>query len=386
MKMRKRKKHTRTRKKGLDTKSTQRVKYRQTSASISSAGVEPQEVDSEQDYLNTPDELLDLAQLNLIQTPKRGRRTTSDDSLLEFRNDWLYFFQGFWHEIGWPLLQIRARGISTIEEVRSAFEPIKQKDRGQLANCFLRGSPEPSEGKRRRANKNRLSKLRLEVRQMQSDRQELQTTCGYAEYALKEADEQYREAIQMELEEKRRRLQEVTEKLRSAEEESKHLEEITYNQDSYFYCSQLIEFLCKGKCAVKPLPLANSLVGLPQMGWRQSLARSSKTPPDSGYVQYPYGILQAVLRIWKRQSKNPQLTLTELFRAEIPKLRKKDGEARSYLSEGWRDLRMAIDQCLKEAHNDGFMPYAITARFVNHRARTKNHAEQIFDEHERLPT
>lgn len=68
------------------------------------------------------------------------------------------------------------------------------------------------------------------------------------------------------------------------------------------------------------------------------------------------------------------------------KLRKKHGEARTYLSEGWRDLRMAIDQCSKEPQDASFMPYAITKALVNNRARTKNQAEQILDEHEKLPT
>lgn len=184
-KMPKRKERTRTRKKGLDTESTQTVKHRKTSFSISSLATEQRDADFfEQDYFSTPDELVDLAQLNLTQKPKRGRRTTSDDFLLEVRDEWLYFFEGFWHEIGPSLLQIRERGMSTIEEIRCVFEPINQKNRAQLSNCFVRGSPEPGESKRRRANKIRLSKLRTDVRRMQSERQELETACGYAENAL----------------------------------------------------------------------------------------------------------------------------------------------------------------------------------------------------------
>ncbi|HEV2314647.1 MAG TPA: hypothetical protein VGR94_05035 [Candidatus Acidoferrales bacterium] len=326
------------------------------------------------------DELLNVAE----EKPKRGRRTTADNFLLGARNSWLYFFEGFWHDIGWSLLQVRERGNSSIDEIRSVFEPVRAKGNGQLANCFLRGSPQSSEGEERRSNRKRLSGLHIEIQRMQGERQELETNCGYAETALKDVHEQYRDAIEAELEEKGRRLLELTQKLQSAEDESKHLEETICNQESYFYCSQVLDFLYKGKYAVKPLPLANSLAGLPGIGWRQSLARCSKMPRGSSHVQYPYGIWEAILKIWKCHSTNPQLSVIDLFRAKIPKLLKKNGEARTYLSEGWRDLRMAIEQCSKEACSDGFMPYAITGAFVRNRSRPKSHAEQILEQREKL--
>jgi len=376
--MPKRKKRTRARKKRLDTKSGEKPPNPKASLSISSLGIEQQGEDSEQDYLDAANELL-----NLAQKPKRGRRTTADNFLLGARNGWLYFFEGFWHEIGWSLLQIRERGTSTIEEIRSVFEPVQTKASGQLATSFLRGSPQPSEGKELRSNRKRLSKLHIEIRRMQNERQDLQTNCGYTETALKDVDEQYRHAIKEELDEKRRCLLELTQKLQSAEDESKHLEETICNQESHFYCSQLLAFLCKGKYAVKPQPLANSLAGSPYMGWRQSLARCSKMARSSAYVQYPYGILQAILKIWKRRTKNAQLSTVDLFQMKIRKLPKKN-ESRTYLAEDWRDLRMAIEQCSKEGHSEDFMPYAITGAFVKNRSRPKSHAEQILEQREKL--
>lgn len=219
---------------------------------------------------------------------------------------------------------------------------------------------------------------------MRAERQELEFSRGLAETALKDAHEEYQEAVKSELEEKRRGLLDVDQKLQSAEEGSKHLEETIHNQESYFFCSQLVDFLRKGKYAVKPLPLANSLAGLPEMGWRQSLARCSKMPKSSPHVQYPYGIWEAILKIWKCRSANPQLSVIDLFRAKIPKLPKKNAEARSYLSEGWRDLRMAIEQCSGEAHRDDFVPYALTGSFVKMRSRAKSQADQILDQRERL--
>lgn len=383
--MQKLKKFSRRQQKELDRPSKKkpstptRAEYEGAHDPLNSALTEEDGLLSTQDSLSLPDELLTLA-----ERPKRGRRTTANNFLVGARNGWLYFFQGFWHEIGWYLLQIRERGSSTIDEIRSVVEPVRAKGNGQLANCFLRGSPQSSEGKERRSNRKRLSSLHIEIQRMQNERQELETNCGYAQTALKDVHEQYRDAIEAELEEKRRRLQELTQNLRTAEDEGKHLEETICNQESHFYCSQLLDFLCKGKYAVKPLPLANSLAGSPIMGWRQSLARCSKMPKSSSYVQYPYGIWEAISKIWKSRSTNTQLSAIDLFRTKIPKLPKKSAETRSYLSEGWRDLRMAIEQCSKEAHSDGFMPYALTGAFVKNRSRPKSQAEQILEQREKL--
>jgi len=255
-----------------------------------------------------------------------------------------------------------------------------------LADCFLRGSPQASEGKELRANRKKASDLHDEVQRMQSQHRELESSCAYAENALKEVGEQDKEAIEAEATKRKGRLLDLNESLRRAESERNDLDEKLHNQEAHWYCSQLLEFLCKGKYAVKPLTLANALAGSPQMGWRQSLARCSKMPRSSSFVQYPYGILGAISKIWKRRFKDPQLTATELFRTEIPKLSKKNAEARSHLSEGWRDLRMAIEECSTTEHGDDFMPYAITLAFVKHRSRLKTQSDQILDEHDKLPT
>ncbi|HKF51596.1 MAG TPA: hypothetical protein VKB26_04745 [Candidatus Acidoferrales bacterium] len=320
----------------------------------------------------------------LTSNRKRGRRTTADNFLLGARNGWLSFFEKTWHEIGWQLLQIRMRGMGTMEEVRKIFEPVRGKPEFHCADSFLRAAPQAGEGKERRANVKRAVALQREIHKMRSQQQELESTCVYAEIAVKQAGENERAIIEADASQKQKRLRDVKDKLLIAENESNELERQVREQETHLYCSELLGFLCTGKYAVKPLPLANSLAGLPQMGWRQSLARCSKMPPTFSQVQYPYGILRAILRIWKLRAKRPELSIVDLFHEEIPELRKQDREARTYLSEGWRDLRMAIDQCSREEQSDDFMPYAITRVFVNNQSRPKNQAERILAERERL--
>jgi hypothetical protein len=323
---------------------------------------------------------------------KRGRRTIQDNDLVGARNGWLAFFEKVWHEIGWQLIEIRSQEAATIDDVRMVFESLRSKPSFQNTPgfhwtiFFLQGVPEVAKRTELRTNRIKSIALSYQVQKMRSQEEELKSTAAYAEIAVQQAREEDREVILSDAKEKKRHLQEFTEKLAKTESERSNYEKKVREQETHLYCAELLGFLCKGKYAVKPLPLANSLAGLPHMGWRQSLARCSKMPPTFSQVQYPYGIVRAILKIWKRRSKNPDLTLTDLFRAEIPKLRKPNSEARTYLSEGWRDLRMAIERLSKEGPSDSSMPYAITGAFVSNQARAKNHAERILAERERLLT
>lgn len=318
------------------------------------------------------------------ERPRRGRPTTPNNFFEGGRNHWHSFFERYWHEIGWPLLEIRRRRTATMEEIRNIFEPLRGRPNSYGADCFLRGSPQPVEGKELRKNWKRASKLHHETQRMRSQRREEEFSCAQAENALKVAGEQERDEIEAEANKRKGSLQELIESLQRAETENKELDTKVRHQETYVYCSQLLDYLCKGKYAVKPSVLANAFAGAPQTGWRQSLARCAKMPKSSSSPQHPYGIFQAISRIWKRRSKYTQHLLIELFRAEVPKLRKKDGETFSYLSEGWRDFHKAVEECSKAGHSDEFMPYALTQTFLKYQSRSKTQADQIMDELEKL--
>lgn len=120
--MQKRQKRGGRRQKGLDRRSkkkpstaTERADHEETHDPLDSALAEDDWPSSIDDSLSLPSELL-----NLSEKPKRGRRTTGDNFLVGDRNNWLYFFERFWHEIGWSLLQVRERGSSNIDEIRLA--------------------------------------------------------------------------------------------------------------------------------------------------------------------------------------------------------------------------------------------------------------------------
>ncbi|HKW87407.1 MAG TPA: hypothetical protein VJN21_01480 [Candidatus Acidoferrales bacterium] len=383
--MPKRKKSSKNRQRPLDRLSKKKPQTRSNNAgnrkpvgpaAISEAGVSP---------LNSEDLFpVLLARPMNPERPKRGRRTTADNFLVGGRNNWHSFLERYWHEIGWSLLEIRRRRTSTMEEVRKIFEPLHGTPNSNCADSFLRGFPQPIEGKELRKNRKEACKLHDRIHKMESQQQEMKSSCAYAENAVKVAGEQEREAIEAEAKERKERLQKLSENLQRMQAESNELDKKVRDQETYFYCSQLLAYLCKGKYAVEPFALANALAGAPQMGWRQSLARCAKMPRSSSEPQYPYGIFLAISRIWKGRSKYANLSPTELFKAQIPKLRKGNGGSYIYLSEGWRDLCLAIVDCSQAGHSDEIMPYALTQEFLKYQSRAKTQADQIMDERERL--
>lgn len=318
------------------------------------------------------------------EKPKRGRPTTADNFLEGGRNNWQSLLERNWHEIGWSLLQIRRRRTSTMGEIQGIFEPLRGKPNNYCADCFLQDSPQPVTGKELRANRIKSSKLHDDIQKMYTHRQEMEFSCAYAENALKVAGEQEKGAIEAEAKERKERLQELNGNLQRTQTGSGELDKKVREQETYFYCSQLLAYLCKGKYAVEPFALANAFAGSPVMGWRQSLARCAKMPRSSFFPQYPYGIFRAISRIWRLRSKYAHLSPNELFKAEILKLRKGSGESYSYLSEGWRDLCLAIVECSKAGHSDEFMPHALTKAFLKYQSRSKSQADQIMDEREKL--
>jgi hypothetical protein len=220
---------------------------------------------------------------------------------------------------------------------------------------------------------------------MHSQREELVRSCIDAENALKQVSEQDSEDIQAECNHRRERLLQLEENLRRTESTSKELDKKVLDQETYWYCSQLLDFLCgKKKYAMEALNLANALAGLPHMGWRESFARCSKMPRCSPFAQLPYQVFEVVSRIWRRRPKDLQGPPTEFFRVQILKLPKKDGGIRALVARAWRDLRLAIEQCWKEQHSEESMPCAITSAFVENYLRPKTPAEGIRHENEML--
>lgn len=321
-----------------------------------------------------------------------GPHTLPDHFLLGSRNHWRSFFEECWPEVGWPLLCIRKRKSSTVTDVQKAFEAIRGKPHCDLAEVFLRSSPMECAGKELLSNRIRSNNLHYEVQRLQSERPQLQLACTEAENALNDTSAENKKIIEMEVGCRRESLRQLEESLSRAENERTQLDNHVRDQQVYWYCSQLLQFLhnrrssrsASPRYALDPLNLANALAGLNQTGWRQSHRRCSAMREDS-IQQLPYAVFLVVSRIWERRSREFRQAPTDLFRSGLLKLpKKKDESTRDFLCEKWRDLRMATEESWNPKHPSAFIPYAITSAFFRNLYRAKGSVDRVLEAKEKL--
>lgn len=376
--MRKPKKTAQTRKKTLDAPGKKgrnvgrRGQNRPFPPSVS-------ETDEHYELTGLPSWTVDLA---TPEKQKKGRPTISDNLLLGNRNSWLHFLEEAWPEIGWPLLSIRKVGSGTIEDIQRIFEPVQSKDNCDHGKAFVRGLPQTVEREELRRHRIRHVDLCFEIQNVRGRCVEALRSCVEGEEALKHTGEQERKIIQAEIQTRWEQLFQLLYSLIEAEKESEVLAHTVVREETYWYCSQLLDFLEERRCAVVPIKVANALAGLPDMGWRESHERCYKMP-RSFPERLPYRVLKAVSRIWRRRPRDLDVVPTEFFRIQICKLPRKSDSIRETFCRAWRSLRLAIVECWGQ-HNQDFMPYAITLAFLRHHCRSKSVEEQILDQVEAL--
>lgn len=319
------------------------------------------------------------------EKPKRGRRTIPDKFLLSSRNSWLSMFEENWAEIGFFLLEIRRIGRGTIDDVRKVFDSFKGTDTGAFSKVFVQGTPQQASGKEIRANRSFNSTVHQNVEGMRSRQADLMRSHGEVKFALEQPGYQDNEILQTQEKQIKGHLLQLEKDLGRAESELPQFDQQKRDQETYWYCSQLLDFLLgKRRNAVTPLNLANALAGLPDMGWRESDARCSKMHRSSPCVGLSYLVVESVSRMWRRRPKVSPDPPIEFFRAQILELPKKDAGIREVIRLAWRDFRLAIEECWKESKSEEFMPYAITSTFLRNHARCKTLPERILAEREML--
>jgi hypothetical protein len=312
-----------------------------------------------------------------------GRPTISNDILLVGRAAWRSLFEEYWPEIGWSFVNLRRRRASTIEDVREALAILRDRPLSNVATSFWSGTPVASDGPNLRGNRKKLSDLQTRIKEMEGTHDGLGRLHRQAEIALEQASPVNKEAIQAELGRRELSQREFLEDLARTENEYRDLDLRVRNEETYWYCSELLDFLHSPRCALNPLSLANSLAGLPTMKWRQSRARCSILTDDWA-VGLPYLVVCALALIWKRRNADFQGAPTQFFRDELAKLPGKHRQAQTCLSEHWRDLKLAIEQCWESECLGSSVPYSISARFVQNLYRQKNSADRVLDSLESL--
>lgn len=319
----------------------------------------------------------------LTEKPKRGRPTIPDNFLLGARNQWASLLEESWPEVGWSLRQIRDSPTSTLHDVRRAFQPVKEKPHNSgLANAFYRATVEtatPAEVHRSRV---RLGELQGEILRVQAKLTEIERSMSDTDAALKIAGPEHTDTIQREVMRREQALNQFRTDINRLTAEKSRLDKKSRDQEAYVYASELLDFLHSGRYAVNPKSVANALAGLPAMRWRQSHLRCSRMPPQEERLHYR--VLRVILKLWKRHLGESKDSLVQFFEGQLPKLPKGLGYTRDFLLESWRDLRLAIEECLNRELEDGEAPYVLTSIFMRNTGSQKNSLERVLAKQEQL--
>jgi hypothetical protein len=320
----------------------------------------------------------------LMEKPKRGRPTPIPDNyLLGRRNEWASLLEESWPEIGWPLLRIRECPTSTIDEVRKAFQPVKEKPHNPgLANAFYRETAETATPAEVQRNRVRVGDLQAQIHHKRAKLDEIERSKREIDAVLNTAEPEYVDTVREEMTRRQEDLVQLQTDINRLTTEERALDKRSMDQEAYVYASELLDFLKSGRYALNPQSVANALAGLPRMRWRQSHLRCSRMPLNQPRLHYQ--VLEVIRRVWKRRRGQLKKTLIECFQAQLPKLPRKLGYTRDFLLENWRDLRLAIEECLSREHEEGEVAYVLTSIFMRNTRNQKNPLERMLAEKEKL--
>jgi hypothetical protein len=267
--------------------------------------------------------------------------------------------------------------------VRKAFQPIKAKPHNPgLANAFYRETVEtatPTEVHRMRV---RVGHLRARILHLQAQLDETERSKREIDAVLKTASSEYIDTVQEEITRRQEALDQLQTDVNRLTADEHDLDKESMDQEAYVYASELLDFLQSGRYALNPQSVANALAGLPRMRWRQSHLRCSRMPLNQPRLHYQ--VLEVIRTMWKRCHGESKESVIGFFETHLPKLPKKLGYTRDFLLTSWRDLRLAIEECLNGKQEDGETPYVLTSIFMRNTRNQKSPLDRMFAEQEKL--
>jgi hypothetical protein len=290
----------------------------------------------------------------------RGRRTALSDAELRNRRDqFVQIFEGEWGEIGWELQRCKKA-----DDLIRIFIPLAES-RSWIADVvavFCRPSPEPASG----AN---LRKVRSERRNLAGPSQIADESKRIAEEklhqvnsALTQAKGGSRRIVRRARKQRRRELWKRAQQCRDLTELERQLEVRLKGLEASFVRQEFFRFLKSKRYELTPLNLANATAGLPYMGWRQSMRRSSRTQSVIANG-LNYQIFKAIRYLATAANKKTQDTLVRSFHENIPLLPSRYSLPRAELAESWLYLERALHQSYRIKPHLKALPFEITKRY-----------------------
>lgn len=133
-----------------------------------------------------------------------GKRTRTDDELMDRRDRLAHWLESHWGQIGWELKCAR-----TLEDIEKAFQPVATKDPEYFIVPFLRPFTEATTAAVIRTTRKELGKAVSQQREADERRNAQADSVRQAEGAVFELGEQNREQLQAEIKRRKGNLREI---------------------------------------------------------------------------------------------------------------------------------------------------------------------------------
>ena len=302
---------------------------------------------------------VELEENSFVESPvRKGRRSELSDAQLQNRRSQLVqAFEGLWGEIGCRLGRCKRP-----EELLEIFSPLDQTYVENLIAPFRRLSSEPpsdAELRRIRSQLHRMARPRYAMAEVKRKAiEQLQSADG----ALAQATGRSRRQLKSWQKKCRKEATRPFEEYRRLCRSEAHLQDRLIKLEASFARQQLFRFLKSKRYELTPLNLANALAGIPFMGWRQSMRRTSSTKCIIANGQ-AYQVFKAMRYLVQSAEGKTEKALQDRFRNGIPSLPTRYKAAKKELSDNWFYVQRAIRQAAGAKALPKMLPFEITQRY-----------------------
>lgn len=307
---------------------------------------------------------------------KRGRgRPVSLANTLGGRRDSIYdVLSANWCAIGWKLQTARS-----IQGVRNALRPAENNQ--YIARFLVSGqfAVEPDQTALRNARMKRkeivtsIDKLEEQVRREEAFLQKFRRARAENRKQAKRLKRPY--------EAQRQRTRRLVRLCNQRKQEEEELTKQIWALESHLACAEICRFVRDKRYAFTPTNLANAMAGLPEIGYRRSVARCLKMKNLMG-GSFSFQVFTTIRRLLKK-CHDSRYRLVTCFRKSIPRTRMHDF-VRSHLCDQWYFLRSVLEKVDVKRTHPGELPFAICDAFRRRCNGPRNAIDEVQLEREKI--
>jgi hypothetical protein len=328
---------------------------------------------------NLPGDLTDVFAEVTPTEKRRGPHTElTDDQLFGRREQLVQVFEGLWGEIGWKLQKCK-----TPADLVRILSPLNETFIREMVSVFFHESSEPVSAATARKVRAKWRAGLTPCREAEASKHQVREELKRVDAVLTNSPRNKQRMIKREQKRCRKEASRTTQKWRWLSKTTTALEVQLRGLESGLARQEILRFCKSGRYELTPLNLANAVAGLPYMGWRQSMRRTSNQPSMVANG-LDYNVFKAIRFIVTNANKQSENNLVAEYRHSIPLLPSRYRGPRVELADKWFFVERAIRRAFRSSPHPKALPFEITKHYFK-QFRSQSHVELILAKQAKLP-